>query len=170
MSMLINLVPRFMQKDPLFAAIVEAVGKPFDSWRATVGKLASFLDPAATPEAWLDPLMALVGLPRNDALDPGAKRALIAVALSTWVNKGTEAGIEAYFEAYTGVPVDVFRRNTTSFIAGVNQAGDPCGTLGGGGWAFDVYLTSTSGVTESEVRAVLDPIVAAYEQYDVVYV
>lgn len=169
MSKLLDLVPRFMVKDELMARVVAAVSKPLDDWRTLVAQLPSYLDPAATPEEWLNALMGLVALPRDDGLAAAVKRALIATAFTTWINKGTELGIEAYLGAYAGVTVNVVRLNTTSFIAGVSRAGDVCGTVGGGSWSFQLQVPTASGLTENEVRAILAPVVAAYEQYTVVF-
>lgn len=169
MSKLLTLLPKFITKDPVMAAVAEAIGKPLDQWMVIIKKLPTYVDPATAPESWLNPLMALVALPRNDGLAEGVKRLLITVAFRTWFSKGTEPGIEGYLKAFVGLDADVVRLNTSSFVAGVNKAGDINGTLGGLAWSFEVHVPASSGFTENEIRTLLVPVVAVYEQYTVVF-
>lgn len=170
MSKILDLVPRYIKDDPVLSAFVTALGTPFDTWRGIVGQLPTYVDANSAPVAWLDPLLKLVGFPRRDDLPETTKRALIGSAFAIWVNKSTETGIETYLQAFAGIDADVVRLNTTSFLAGVNTAGDIVGTQGGGAWAFEVRVPTASGYTENEIRDFLTPVVAAYEVYTVVFI
>ena len=170
MNLIKGLVPKYFLKNPLFLDFAEAVAGPLQSWYEIVQKLHLYIDPNNAPVSWLNPLMFLVGLPRKDDLTPSLKKALIAGAFSWWILKGTEGTIEEYLSAYLSATVDVVRLNTTSFIVGVNTAGDVIGALGGTAWHYEIHIPNTVSQTDVQIKQILLPFSAAYESYDIVRV
>lgn len=143
-----------------------AVGQPLDVWRGQIAQMYRYFDARSAPEEWLDALMQVVGLPRNDALSAIQKRGLIAAAFDAWVWKGTVDGIEAYARGLIGPTCAVVRTNNHAFVAGVSQANDICGP-GELAWTWELHVPASAGYSEPEIRTLLLPVTSSLETFTV---
>lgn len=165
MSKLLDLVPKFFRDGGLLEAYAEAAGSPFDNWRQVIASLPTFFVASAMPEARLDSMLQLFGIPLDGFYTAEMKRALLSRAFEIWKNKGTETGIELYLSAVTGEVIAVNRLNRTAFISGVNLAGDICGIQGAPAWTFSITVPSSVTIPETKLRELLSLVVACYEEY-----
>lgn len=168
MSKLLDLLPPYWAEHALMRDFAKSIGRPLDEWRLMLRQLHIYFDPESAPESWLDALMATVGLPRNDALTSLQKRALIATAFESWIWKGTPLGVEGYVRAVTSQEAEVVRVNNHAFVAGVNLAGDICGP-GELAWTWELHVPAAAGYSESEIRALVTPVVSSLESFTVVF-
>lgn len=169
MSKLLDLLPPYWGAHAIMRGFARALGRPLDEWRLMLRQLHTYFDPKAAPESWLDSLMATVGLPRNDALTPIQKRALVSTAFESWIRKGTPLGIEGYVRAVTTQEAQVVRINNHAFVAGVSMAGDICGP-GELAWTWELHVPTAAGYSESEIRSLVAPVVSSLESFTVVFI
>ncbi len=164
MSKLLDLLPPYWRDYELMRGFAAAVGRPLDEWRGIVGQLYRYVDPWGAPASWLDALMDVVGLPRNDGLTDLQKRALISSAFTSWIRKGTPIGIEGYLRAVTSSDAEVVRTNHSAFVTGFHHAADICGP-GVEAWNFKVRVSSSTGYSEPQVRSLLEPVSSSLESF-----
>jgi phage tail-like protein len=165
MTRLADYAPRHWRARALEYALLVALGASLDTWRTLIATRHRYVDPAAAPVDWLDWLMRVASLPRQDGLTERRKRNLVAIAHTLWPMKGTREGIELYVRALVGVEATARSIVTTPFIAGVALAGDALG--GAYPWRYEVVIPPGS-IDVDELRDLLVPVVPAYMEYRIV--
>lgn len=146
--------------------LARAIMLPLIQMHATARALPALLDYQALPAAWLDWFMYILALPDNPDLSANRKRALIRIAVATWVTKGVPSSIQRYLRALTGLQSTFVTLPIRAFIAGVSTAGEVCGV---GGWRFEVHVPGNCSLVESEIRRALTPVVPVFCRYTVLY-
>lgn len=163
-----SLSPRWYA-NPLMHGIAAAIARPFDrALRWLRYTIATVFDPETTPADLIDWLAFVVGLPDYPQLTVAKKRALIAVAIDVWANKGTTTGIEEYVRAVTDVTAEVVPVDGLAFVAGVSKAGNVCGVTRPL-WSFLVRVPVGS-IDVEDLNEVLSPVIPVFCAYTIEFV
>ena len=168
MSKILDYLPPVWGERSLESGVASALGLPFDQFRSIAESIGAYYNATTAPPNWLDYLMERVAAPTWDALTDVQKRRLIETAGAIWASKESAQGAERYIKALTGETATVTRLATTAFVPSVSTVGDPPGP---GVLAYAVQVDIPTGsLSESDVRALLEPIWGSYTRIEVVFV
>ena len=186
MSILERFIPPGYRKPGVAQDYVQALGLPFDQARKWLSRLPGYLTPGSMPSAWLPWFAHGLGVPFSRELADNRLRAMLRIAVKTWLDKGTPRSIEAYLKAIAGVTATVTTTPPITFIVGTSTPRDPSvpgstdsvvGTdssigsnnIVGTQWlVFDV-AAPTGSITEAELRRLLKPVVPVFCGYTVTF-
>lgn len=104
---LIGTLPGLYQQDDLAESLTRAFDDVIAPIMSTLDNLDSYLDPALTPEDFLDWLAGWVGLLPDETWPIERRRALVAVATDLYRSRGTAAGIAMHVRLLTAGEVAV---------------------------------------------------------------
>lgn len=151
---LIASMPGLYQEDELSVALTGAFDAAFAPVLSTIDNLSAYLDPALTPDDFLDWLAGWVGLLPDETWPIERRRALVAVASQVYRRRGTAAGLAMHLKLLTAGDVEISDSGGVSWsrTAGSKPPGD-------GSYAVSVKVKPPK--KESLDAARLDAIVAA---------
>lgn len=123
---LIATLPGLYQEDELAASLTRTFDDVIAPIMSTLDNLDSYLDPALTPEDFLDWLAGWVGLLPDETWPIERRRALVAVAADLYRNRGTAAGLSMHVRLLTAGEVEVVDSGGSvwSTTAGTAAPGD----------------------------------------------
>ena len=104
---LIGTLPGLYQDDLLAGSLTRAFDDAIAPIISTLDNLDSYLDPALTPEDFLDWLAGWVGLLPDETWPIERRRALVAVAADLYRNRGTAAGLSMHVRLLTAGEVEI---------------------------------------------------------------
>jgi phage tail-like protein len=151
---LIASLPGLYQEDEIAAALTAAFDDVFAPIVSTIDNLPAYLDPALTPDDFLDWLGGWVGLLPDETWPIERRRALVAVASQVYRRRGTSAGLAMHLRLLTAGEVEV----TDS--GGASWANKP-GSAAPGDGSYSVSVRVKPHKKETLDAARLDAIVAA---------
>ena len=104
---LIETLPGLYQEDDLAGALTKAFDDVLAPVVSTIDNIDAYLDPALTPEDFLEWLAGWVGLLPDETWPIERRRALVAVAADLYRNRGTAAGLQMHVRLLTAGEVEV---------------------------------------------------------------
>jgi phage tail-like protein len=104
---LIGTLPGLYQTDLLAESLTRAFDDVIAPIVATLDNFDSYLDPALTPEDFLDWLAGWVGLLPDETWPIERRRALVAVAADLYRSRGTAGGLAMHVKLLTAGDVEV---------------------------------------------------------------
>lgn len=104
---LIGTLPGLYQEDPLAASLTQAFDDVLAPLLSTIDNIDAYLDPALTPEDFLDWLAGWVGLLPDETWPVERRRAVVAVAAHLYRNRGTASGLAMHVRLLTAGEVEV---------------------------------------------------------------
>lgn len=104
---LISTLPGLYQEDDLAAAVTRAFDDVLAPVMSTIDNFDAYIDPALTPEDFLDWLAGWVGLLPDETWPVERRRALVAVAAHLYRHRGTPAGLEMHVRLLTAGEVEI---------------------------------------------------------------
>jgi len=104
---LIDTLPGLYQEDDLARALTLAFDDVLAPVMSTIDNFDSYLDPALTPDDFLDWLAGWVGLLPDETWPIERRRALVAVAANLYRSRGTAAGLQMHVRLLTAGEVEV---------------------------------------------------------------
>jgi phage tail-like protein len=104
---LIDRLPGLYQEDLLARELTGAFDEVIAPAVGVIDNLPAYLDPATTPEDFLDWLAGWVGLLLDETWPIERRRALVAVAAQLYRNRGTRAGLAMQVRLFTGGEVEI---------------------------------------------------------------
>jgi phage tail-like protein len=147
-------MPGLYQEDELARALTAAFDGAYAPVLSTIDNLAAYLDPALTPDDFLDWLAGWVGILPDETWPIERRRALVSVASQVYGKRGTAAGLAMHLRLLTAGEVDV----TDS--GGASWANKPGSTPPGDG-SYSVKVRVKPPKKETLDAARLDALVAA---------
>lgn len=151
---LISSLPGLYQEDDLARALTAAFDEALAPILSTIDNIASYLDPALTPDDFVDWLAGWVGLLPDETWPIERRRALIAVASQVYRKRGTAAGVVMHLRLLTAGEVAV---EDSGGVTWANKAG----SKPPGDGTFSVKVRVKPRKKETLDAARLDAIVAA---------
>lgn len=123
---LIETLPGLYQEDDLAASLTRAFDDVLSPIVSTIDNIETYLDPALTPEDFLDWLAGWVGLLPDETWPVERRRALVAVAVDLYRSRGTVAGLQTHVRLLTAGEVEVVDSGGSvwSTTAGTAAPGD----------------------------------------------
>lgn len=104
---LIGSLPGLYHDDELASALTRAFDEVLAPIISTIDNLPAYLDPALTPEDFLDWLGGWVGVLLDETWPLERRRAFVAVAAQLYRNRGTAAGLAMQVKLFTAGEVEV---------------------------------------------------------------
>lgn len=104
---LIATLPGLYQDDELVASLTRSFDDVIAPIISTLDNLDTYLDPALTPEDFLDWLAGWVGLLPDENWPIDRRRALVAVAADLYRSRGTAEGLAMHVRMLTAGEVEV---------------------------------------------------------------
>jgi len=104
---IIDSLPGLYQEDDLARALTAAFDAAYAPVLSTIDNLDAYLDPALTPEDFLDWLGGWVGLVLDETWPIERRRALVAVASQIYRRRGTAAGLSMQLKLLTAGEITV---------------------------------------------------------------
>ena len=104
---LLETLPGLYHDDELAAALTRSFDTLLAPIMSTIDTFAAYLDPALTPEDFLDWLAGWVGLLPDDTWPIERRRALVAVAAQLYRTRGTVAGLAMHVRLLAAGEVEV---------------------------------------------------------------
>jgi phage tail-like protein len=104
---LIGTLPGLYQEDELADALTRAFDDVIAPIISTLDNMDSYLDPALTPDDFLDWLAGWVGLLPDETWPIERRRALVAVAVDLYRSRGTANGLAMHVRLLTAGEVAV---------------------------------------------------------------
>jgi phage tail-like protein len=150
---LLGSLPGLYQEDDLARALVAAFDASLAAVVSTIDNFPAYLDPALTPDDFLDWLAGWVGLLPDETWPLQRRRALVAVASQVFRRRGTAAGLAMHLKLLTAGEVEV----TDS--GGVSWSRTP-GTAAPGDDSYSVAIRVKPPKKETLDAARLEAIVA----------
>lgn len=119
-------LPGIYQEDDLAVALTRALDDVLAPIVSTIDNIDAYLDPALTPEDFIEWLAGWVGLLPDETWPIERRRALVAVASHLYRNRGTVAGLQMHVKLLTATDVDVVDSGGAlwSTTAGTSPPGD----------------------------------------------
>jgi phage tail-like protein len=151
---LIGSLPGLYQEDDLARALTGAFDAAFAPILSTIDNISSYLDPALTPDDFLDWLAGWVGLLPDETWPIERRRALVAVASQVYRKRGTATGVAMHLRLLTAGEV------TVEDSGGSTWANKP-GSKAPGDGSYTVKVRVKPHKKETLDPARLDAIVAA---------
>lgn len=100
-------LPGIYHDDELASALTRAFDEVLAPIISTIDNLPAYLDPALTPEDFLDWLGGWVGVLLDETWPLERRRAFVAVAAELYRNRGTAAGLAMQVKLFTYGEVEV---------------------------------------------------------------
>ena len=151
---LFGSLPGIYQEDELASALTRAFDDSLAPILSTIDNIAAYLDPALTPDDFLDWLAGWVGILPDETWPIERRRALIAVASQLYRKRGTAAGLTMQIRLVTAGDVEV----TDS--GGASWSKTP-GSAAPGDGSYSVTVRVKPPKNEALDGARLDALVAA---------
>lgn len=104
---LIDALPAIYQEDDLARALTSVFDDAIAPIVATLDNVAAYLDPALTPDDFLDWLAGWVGIVPDETWTVERRRALVALAVQLYRNRGTAGGLAMHVRLVTGGDVGI---------------------------------------------------------------
>ena len=104
---LIETLPGIYQEDPLARTLTSVFDDAFAPILSTIDNIAAYLDPALTPDDFLDWLAGWVGILPDETWPAERRRAIIALAMQLYHRRGTKAGLEMHLRLLGALDVAV---------------------------------------------------------------
>lgn len=104
---LIETLPGIYQEDELAHGLTAAFDDVLAPVLSTIDNLAAYLDPALTPDDFLDWLAGWVGVLLDETWPIERRRAFVAVASQLYRTRGTVAGLAMQVQLFTAGEVDI---------------------------------------------------------------
>ena len=104
---LIETLPGLYQEDRLAGSLTQAFDDMLAPILSTIDNFDSYLDPALTPEDFLEWLAGWVGLLPDETWPIERRRALVAVAAQLYRRRGTRGGLQMHVRLLTSGDVHV---------------------------------------------------------------
>jgi phage tail-like protein len=104
---LIETLPGIYQEDELARLLTAAFDDAYAPILSTIDNLAAYLDPALTPDDFLDWLAGWVGLLPDETWPIERRRALVALAVQLYHRRGTAAGLAMHLRLLSAGEVEV---------------------------------------------------------------
>jgi phage tail-like protein len=156
-------VPALLREDPVTRAWLAAFDEALAPVFATLDALPAYLDPALTPDDFLDWLAGWVGVLLDENWPVERRRAFVAQAAELYRMRGTARGLAAQVSIFTGGQVDVQDSGAVAWSASSGRT-----VPGRPGYQLRVVV---SGVPAGGVdRARLEGLVATAKPAHVVHV
>jgi phage tail-like protein len=151
---LIETLPGLYQEDDLAKELTRAFDDVLAPVMSTIDNIDSYLDPALTPEDFLDWLAGWVGLLPDETWPIERRRALVAVAAHLYRNRGTAAGLAMHLRLLTAGEVEVVD-------SGGSVWSTTSGTPAPGDGSYSVTVRMKPPKKGGADRASIDALVAA---------
>lgn len=145
-----ELLPATLQEDRLLCRLTAALDQVLAPAVSTVDCLDAYLDPALTPDDFLDWLGGWVGAVVDAGWPTERRRAAVSGAVPLYASRGTVAGLRAQLELLTGAPVEV--RDS----GGVSVSDTPTDDAD----AHEPWLAVTASTVDADVLPALDAVIA----------
>jgi phage tail-like protein len=128
---LIGTLPGIYQDDDLARSLTAAFDDAFAPIVSTIDNMPSYLDPALTPDDFIDWLAGWVGLVPDETWPIERRRAMVAVAWQVYRKRGTVAGLTMHLRLITAGDVEVSDSGgaTWAKTAGSKPPGDASYTV-----------------------------------------
>jgi phage tail-like protein len=104
---LADSLPGIYQEDELARALTRAFDDGLAPIVGTIDNIAAYLDPALTPDDFLDWLAGWVGILPDETWPIERRRAIVAVASQIYRRRGTAAGLTMQLRLLTAGDVEV---------------------------------------------------------------
>lgn len=104
---LIDHLPGLYQDDPMARSLTAAFDEVLAPALGTVDNFAAYLDPALTPEDFLEWLAGWVGVLPDENWPIERRRALVALATELYRSRGTVAGLAMHIRLFTAGDVEI---------------------------------------------------------------
>lgn len=104
---LINSLPGIYQEDELGRGLSQAFDDAFAPILSTIDNFAAYLDPALTPDDFLDWLAGWVGILPDETWPIERRRAIVALAAQLYRKRGTPAGLSMHVRLLAAGDVEV---------------------------------------------------------------
>ncbi len=104
---LLQALPALYQDDDLAARLTSVFDDLLAPALGTIDNFTAYLDPATTPEDFLDWLAGWVGVLLDETWPIERRRAFVAVAADLYRNRGTSAGLLMQVRMFTGGEVEI---------------------------------------------------------------
>jgi phage tail-like protein len=151
---IIDSLPGLYQEDELARALTAAFDDAYAPVLSTIDNLDAYLDPALTPEDFLDWLAGWVGLLLDETWPIERRRALVALASQIYRRRGTASGLTMQLKLLTSGEIAV------SDSGGASWSKTP-GSKPPGDSSCSVAVRVKPAKKESIDAAKLDALVAA---------
>jgi phage tail-like protein len=123
---LIESLPGLYEDDELAVALTAAFDEVLAPAVTTIDNFAAYLDPALTPEDFLDWLAGWIGVVLDETWPLERRRALVAAASQLYRRRGTVAGLAMHLRLFAVGEVEIIESGgaVSSTTAGAAAAGD----------------------------------------------
>jgi phage tail-like protein len=113
----IDRLPGLYQDDQLARELTGALDEVIAPALGVIDNFPAYLDPATTPDDFLDWLAGWVGLLLDETWPIERRRAFVAVAAQLYRNRGTSAGLAMHVRLLTGGEVEIEESGGSSWSA-----------------------------------------------------
>ncbi len=118
-------LPAIYQDDDMVQRLLDGLDAVIAPVYSTLDNFDTYLDPALTPEDFLDWLAGWVGMAIDQRWDEARRRTAVARAVELYRMRGTAAGLAAQVEIQTGGKVEIGENGGTAWSV------DPGGAMPG---------------------------------------
>jgi len=118
----ITSLPGLYQDDELASALTGALDEVLTPALVTIDNIAAYLDPALTPEDFLDWLAGWVGIVLDETWPLERRRALVAAAAQLYRKRGTAAGLAMHLRLFAVGEVEIKESGGASWSATAGAA------------------------------------------------
>jgi phage tail-like protein len=118
-------LPALYQDDDFAQRFLSGLDEVLAPVLSTIDNFDTYLDPALTPDDFLDWLAGWVGMALDDGWEEERRRAIVARAADLYRMRGTAAGLAGQVEIQTGGTVEIVENGATGWSV------DPGGDLPG---------------------------------------
>ena len=119
---LMEHLPGLYQEDPLASELTAAFDEILAPALGAVDNFATYLDPALTPEDFLDWLAGWVGLLPDENWPVERRRAIIALAAQLYRSRGTVKGLAMHVKLFTAGDVEIIENGGAAWAATPDSA------------------------------------------------
>lgn len=155
-------LPGLYQDDDFTMRFVTAFDEALAPLISTIDNFAAYLDPALTPEDFLDWLAGWVGVLLDETWPIERRRAFVSVAAQLYRQRGTTAGLAAQVRLFTAGEVEIKESGGSAWSTTADAA--PPGTAA---FSVTVRVRPPAKIKVDPVR--LDALVAAAKPAHVVH-
>ena len=119
---LIDNLPGLFQDDDLARALTAAFDDVLAPALGTIDNFSAYLDPALTPEDFLDWLAGWVGLLPDENWPIERRRAIVALAAQLYRNRGTVNGLAMHVKLFAPGEVEIVDNGAAAWSTTPNAA------------------------------------------------
>jgi phage tail-like protein len=112
---MIGRLPGLYQDDRLTSGLTAAFDEVLAPAVGSIDNFAAYLDPALTPEDFLEWLGGWVGLLLDETWPIERRRALVAVAADLYRQRGTAAGLQMHVKLFTATEVEIVETGASAW-------------------------------------------------------